>query len=144
MGTDDKRAVSPVIGVILMVAITVILAAVIAAFVMDIGPGSESTPNSQIDISVDDDTISFSHDGGDSFQAEDVVVNIQGEDANKDFPTTQSSFGVGDHESVDASGFSGSADLDGETVTVQLVHEPSDGIIVSSSVDLDHTDWDLS
>lgn len=39
-GGSEERAVSPVIGVILMVAITVILAAVIAAFVLDIGPGS--------------------------------------------------------------------------------------------------------
>ena len=36
-GDEDERAVSPVIGVILMVAITVILAAVIAAFVLDLG-----------------------------------------------------------------------------------------------------------
>ena len=37
VGNDEERAVSPVIGVILMVSITVILAAVIAAFVPDIG-----------------------------------------------------------------------------------------------------------
>nr|WP_049904840.1 type IV pilin N-terminal domain-containing protein [Natrialba asiatica] len=37
VGSKDERAVSPVIGVILMVAITVILAAVIAAFVLDMG-----------------------------------------------------------------------------------------------------------
>ena len=34
---EDERAVSPVIGVILMVAITVILAAVIGTFVLDLG-----------------------------------------------------------------------------------------------------------
>ncbi|MFP9059628.1 type IV pilin [Natrialbaceae archaeon A-chndr2] len=39
IGDDEERAVSPVIGVILMVAITVILAAVIAAFVLDLGSG---------------------------------------------------------------------------------------------------------
>ncbi|ELY52478.1 type IV pilin [Natronolimnohabitans innermongolicus] len=38
VGSEDERAVSPVIGIILMVAITVILAAVIAAFVLDMGP----------------------------------------------------------------------------------------------------------
>ncbi len=37
VGSEEERAVSPVIGVILMVAITVILAAVIAAFVLDLG-----------------------------------------------------------------------------------------------------------
>jgi len=35
--SDDSRAVSPVIGVILMVAITVILAAVIGTFVLGLG-----------------------------------------------------------------------------------------------------------
>ncbi len=39
----DEEAVSPVIGVILMVAITVILAAVIAAFVLDMGSSLKRT-----------------------------------------------------------------------------------------------------
>jgi len=43
---NDDGAVSPVIGVILMVAITVILAAVIATFVLGLGEQiSESSPN---------------------------------------------------------------------------------------------------
>ncbi|WP_254525082.1 type IV pilin [Natrinema caseinilyticum] len=42
-GTADERAVSPVVGVILMIAITVILAAVIAAFVIDMG-SDQSAP----------------------------------------------------------------------------------------------------
>ena len=50
IGPEDERAVSPVIGVILMVAITVILAAVIAAFVLDIGPG-DSTITAAADVS---------------------------------------------------------------------------------------------
>jgi len=40
---DDDRAVSPVIGVILMVAITVILAAVIGTFVLGLGDQVQST-----------------------------------------------------------------------------------------------------
>ncbi|NLA31202.1 MAG: type IV pilin, partial [Methanomicrobiales archaeon] len=39
---ENEEAVSPVIGVILMVAITVILAAVIAAFVFGMGSGVET------------------------------------------------------------------------------------------------------
>lgn len=52
VGSEDERAVSPVIGVILMVAITVILAAVIAAFVLDIGPG-DTEPTAVVDIDGD-------------------------------------------------------------------------------------------
>jgi len=56
-GDDEERAVSPVIGVILMVAITVILAAVIAAFVLDIGP-TDTNPNAGYSIDeIDDDEI---------------------------------------------------------------------------------------
>ena len=54
VGPEEERAVSPVIGVILMVAITVILAAVIAAFVLDIGPG-DATISAAADVSVDSD-----------------------------------------------------------------------------------------
>jgi len=50
IGTDDERAVSPVIGVILMVAITVILAAVIAAFVMDMGSSQSAPAQAGVDI----------------------------------------------------------------------------------------------
>lgn len=50
IGDDDQRAVSPVIGVILMVAITVILAAVIAAFVLDMTPGGKTlSASAQVD-----------------------------------------------------------------------------------------------
>jgi flagellin-like protein len=44
-----NRAVSPVIGVILMVAITVILAAVIGAFVLEIGNQQETAPSTSFD-----------------------------------------------------------------------------------------------
>jgi flagellin-like protein len=45
----ENRAVSPVIGVILMVAITVILAAVIGAFVLEIGDQQETAPSTSFD-----------------------------------------------------------------------------------------------
>lgn len=54
IGNEEQRAVSPVIGVILMVAITVILAAVIATFVMDLGSNMGGEPaNAVVDSEVD-------------------------------------------------------------------------------------------
>lgn len=50
--TMEERGVSPVIGVILMVAITVILAAVIAAFVLDLGQSQGA--NAQAGLSFSD------------------------------------------------------------------------------------------
>lgn len=53
VGSDDERAVSPVIGVILMVAITVILAAVIAAFVLDLGGSVSEEAQAGVSIEID-------------------------------------------------------------------------------------------
>ncbi|SDM94340.1 flagellin N-terminal-like domain-containing protein [Halogranum gelatinilyticum] len=68
--TDD-RAVSPVIGVILMVAITVILAAVIGTFVLGLGDSvSDTSPQASLsfDYTADaaDSTIEVTHSGGDA------------------------------------------------------------------------------
>ena len=64
IGSEDERAVSPVIGVILMVAITVILAAVIAAFVMDLGDdmGGGGAPDAAVssDVSNSDQEVQLS------------------------------------------------------------------------------------
>lgn len=69
----DEDAVSPVIGVILMVAITVILAAVIAGFVVGIGT-SESPPQAKFEFSQSSET--FRHDTATSQPAAyaDIVV----------------------------------------------------------------------
>ena len=64
VGDADERAVSPVIGVILMVALTVILAAVIAAFVMDLGDdmGGGGAPDAAVnaDVSNSDEEVQLS------------------------------------------------------------------------------------
>ena len=68
--TDDD-AVSPVIGVILMVAITVILAAVIGAFVLNIGGNQETAPQNQFsfDYSNDSAHVLVTHGGGGTLDA---------------------------------------------------------------------------
>jgi flagellin-like protein len=90
--TDDK-AVSPVIGVILMVAITVILAAVIGAFVLDIGGNQQQVPQASWDFSQNQSVstaqsasspdeavmVTVSHDGGDSVSDSNVDVTIDGQ-----------------------------------------------------------------
>ena len=48
--SGDERAVSPVIGVILMVAITVILAAVIGTFVLGLGDSLGSNVNAGVAV----------------------------------------------------------------------------------------------
>ena len=72
---NDDDAVSPVIGVILMVAITVILAAVIGTFVLGLGDQVQQTsPNAQWSWDASGDVASgadltLSHEGGQSVDA---------------------------------------------------------------------------
>jgi len=82
---NDDDAVSPVIGVILMVAITVILAAVIASFVLGLGQSATNT-NPQASFSWDyeaddsvggadaDGILTVSHDGGDSVKETELFI----------------------------------------------------------------------
>ncbi|OYR56979.1 hypothetical protein DJ70_07035 [Halorubrum halodurans] len=71
-----EDAVSPVIGVILMVAVTVVLAAVIAGFVFGLGDNlSQSAPNAQInfDYNANDGSLAVTHDGGDAITADNTA-----------------------------------------------------------------------
>ena len=63
---QDLEAVSPIIGVILMVAITVVMAAIIGMFVFDVMP-NEPAPVANIDIIVNDvQNFRVEHLGGDT------------------------------------------------------------------------------
>lgn len=75
--TED-RAVSPVIGVILMVAITVILAAVIGAFVLGLGDSTESAP--QASFQCEDNALI--HNGGDELDPD--TLRDEGDDESVD------------------------------------------------------------
>ena len=88
--TEDD-AVSPVIGVILMVAITVILAAVIATFVLGLGDSvSNNAPQAQFSFDYEDDefssndTIHVTHDGGDDLTLSEIQITVNGNDALED------------------------------------------------------------
>ena len=77
----EERAVSPVIGVILMVAITVILAAVVGSFVLGLaGDVSESAPTAQISFEYDSGAgeVTLVHDGGSSFSSDNVRLTGSG------------------------------------------------------------------
>ena len=147
IGSEDERAVSPVIGVILMVAITVILAAVIAAFVLDLGPGAAApqaqvsfAENADYDASGDTEVGEFSHDGGDAWDTEDITVAIEGGGVDVQLTSTNSfedgdvsidefddegSFGVGNSATIDDDGNIGTD----EDFEITVVHDPSDSIV---------------
>ena len=74
----EERAVSPVIGVILMVAITVILAAVIGAFVLGLGGETQETPQASLSFELNETNgetnVDVEHRGGDSFNLTNVEI----------------------------------------------------------------------
>ena len=121
--SDDSRAVSPVIGVILMVAITVILAAVIGTFVLGLGDQVESAPHASFSFDLDEssDTLTVSHRGGDTIDESDIEV--RGLSSN---PTVfdGSSFSAG--ESRDISLTDGD---EGDTVNIVYISDGSETIL---------------
>ena len=128
---DDDRGVSPVIGVILMVAITVILAAVIGAFVLNLGGDLEQAPQAQLSVEVNDaaNGVILTHNGGDALNVDDL--RIAGDLSTGPF-TGLSGYASGDQFSVgDEAQLGGSS---GNEYTVRIIHEPSDSILVEGTV----------
>ena len=112
----DDDAVSPVIGVILMVAITVILAAVIGTFVLGLGENIEDTsPNAQFTTEYEESStngcqfdgaenndLKITHESGPTINADRLTVSEDGSD--EDWAACSSStdeVGAGDTASVD-------------------------------------------
>lgn len=80
----DEDAVSPVIGVILMVAITVILAAVIGTFVLGLGDQLQQTsPQASFGFSYSDETLTVTHNGGDGIDGNQLYLrgDIEGDES---------------------------------------------------------------
>ena len=137
--TDDE-AVSPVIGVILMVAITVILAAVIGTFVLGLGDQVQSTsPQASFTFEweetttastdtfgndqsgTDDGVLTITHDGGDSVAASQLSVT--GPPTSNGNLVDDGSFTAGDEVSA---GTSFDAWTNSDT-TVRVTWSSSDG-----------------
>jgi flagellin-like protein len=114
--TDDS-AVSPVIGVILMVAITVILAAVIGSFVLNLGGSLQQTaPQASFafDYDTDSNNTTITHETGDSIEAEQLRTT--GLDSGS---TNWTDVGVsGTVSAGDSAEFSNDANWSGEEVRV--------------------------
>ena len=94
----DETGVSPVIGVILMVSVTVIIAAVIGSTALGLGESvSESPPQAQFEVTEHDDlewesdadpdapagplTLELAHVGGEDIDPDDISVTVNGEEA---------------------------------------------------------------
>nr|AGF93070.1 membrane/secreted protein [uncultured organism] len=142
-----EKGISPVVGTILLVAVTVIIAGTIAAFVMGLGTPSE-TPTASITASDNTETdgfITVTHEGGDALEPSKLRMTVDAGDSSAvlegdggsdgDFTVWysldgQDKFSVGYDATIDDS-----ATVDsGETVTVSLYDTESGGKIAETSV----------
>lgn len=113
------RGVSPVIGVVLMVAVTVILAATIGALVFGLSPGTDATaPIASLSLEPSDDNVTVVHDGGDAVDLDEVTLLVDGDEAGDPSGTLAS----GNWTEIDA-------DVDENTTQIVLRHDPSGDII---------------
>jgi flagellin-like protein len=120
---SDDRGVSPVIGVILMVAITVILAAVIGTFVLGLGDSlGNSQPTAQLNAELNSTSgnVTISHGGGDALETNNLRVTVDGNGTAVQFDSG-STFAVGNSTVISNDAETGD--------TIQIIHEPSDSII---------------
>ncbi|WP_367175892.1 type IV pilin [Haloarcula rubripromontorii] len=125
----DDDAVSPVIGVILMVAITVILAAVIASFVLGLGDqAQQATPQAsfswEYDASASSENLTITHDGGDSIEAQELYVR-----GDFDHSTSGATWGNWSSKSPSSEVTAGNtADMFvGSSYDLRVVYEPVEG-----------------
>jgi len=125
----DDDAVSPVIGVILMVAITVILAAVIASFVLGLGDqAQQATPQASFSWDYEGggtDTVTITHDGGDSIEARELYIRgdfdgtSPSDETWGDFGSPSGASEVTAGNSIDVSA--------GPSYELRVVYEPVEG-----------------
>lgn len=82
--TVQEHAVSPVVGVMLMLVVTIIIAAVVSAFAGGMGSGTQKAPQASIDVKIDsaaDNTMggtnvlmTFTELSGDPIQTKDLAI----------------------------------------------------------------------
>jgi len=135
---DEERGVSPVIGVILMVAITVILAAVIGTFVLGLGDSLQQAPQSTLNAdSGSTDSVNISHNGGDALTGSDVDVIVDGDRVAlsevSDFSGGE--FQVGDSVEIVPADLSDTSEISGET-RVRVIHTPSESVVMDTTIDV--------
>ena len=132
--SPSERAVSPVIGVVLMVAIVVILAAAIGTFVLGMTPDSNTAPTATIELHEHDDheNITIVHEVGDPLDLDEHVLLVSGDrqDATDDLTGT---LDPGTEHRV------GNLSTHGEHAVV-LRHEPSGTVIVESQLSIEDDD----
>ena len=138
----DQRGVSPVIGVILMVAITVVMGAVIAGFAYGYLGTTSKAPNvalSVIDDPTDQTSLLIKHNGGESIGANEWKCSVTaGKESSANF-TSQTETGAvaistGTTLDVDYITNDGTTAITTGWYHIVAVHVGSDAILLDTNV----------
>jgi len=139
----DQRGVSPVIGVILMVAITVVMGAVVAGFAYGYIGNTPKAPNAALSVMNDpatDDQLLIKHNGGESILTNEWQCSItEDKESTTDFTeqdeTGENTISTGTVLTVTEETGAGTPDLTPDTwYHVVIVHLGSDAILLDTNV----------
>jgi flagellin-like protein len=138
----DQRGVSPVIAVILMVAITIVMGAVIAGFAYGYLGTTQKSPNvglSVIDDPLTDDQLLIKHNGGQTIEADEWKCSITaGKESTTDFTdqdeTGENTISTGTVLTVTEETDTGDTALAAGWYHVVAVHIGSDTILIDTNV----------
>jgi len=111
----NEDAVSPVVGVMLMLVVTIIIAAIVASFASGLGGGVSGTPTAVFtvsDVTTSSNNLNdvvFTHKGGDTLALGKIAVQLQSFGQTVEFTnangkvTGNNAISIGDTLTVDAS-----------------------------------------
>jgi flagellin-like protein len=139
----DNKGVSPVVGTILLIAITVALAAIVATLVSGLG-GRGAPPSVMLTVSAKNTEatnntlqLTLSHNGGDDLQLKDLTVRVTSADGSVVIDNAAlgtGTFSVGGTQLVQFANAAGSGNFSANSIiTVYVIHNPSKQKLFSSS-----------
>jgi len=127
---QNEQGVSPVIGVMLMIVVTIIIAAIVSAFAGDLSGGQSTAPVASIQCSIvksdaGNATLTMTHLSGDPINTADTRIIVSYKDANgnpKQARTSGSSVSIVNSEGNTV------------TVTVPYLADPREGSLTADSL----------
>jgi len=141
--SKSKRGVSPVIGVILMVAATIVIAGVVMAMLGGFKAPATTQPILQVSITpTADNEFKINHVSGDPLVSGEWQISVKKAGESPEYVTVLDNFGLGDtivvkSETTNVSGDYTSLTIDGgdaltggEVYEVNIMHIPSKALVV--------------
>ena len=125
--SNKEDAVSPVIGVMLMLVVTIVIAAVVAAFASGLGGDVESAPAAVFDVGLDKDKkLTLQHLSGENLIEKSIsakVQNAEGEILLKGQFTADGFFSPGETISLTLNPVDGGSVDTGDYVKVVILYD---------------------